>query len=156
MKDCLMNKSVINLAVLLVSLFVCCSLAIPAHATCTTDAIGGTRSYTNMQPSLGLNYMVNLQGLFPPRNLTDGEPNSGELASSDPYIGSVSIFGGSFAPRGWAAADGQLLAINSNQSLFAILGDTYGGDGRTTFALPDLRGRVPIHSGATGPGIAKL
>ncbi len=63
------------------------------------------------------------------------------------------MFGGNFAPRGWAFCDGQLLAINSNQALFSILGTTYGGDGRTTFALPDLRGRVAMHQG-TGPGLA--
>jgi microcystin-dependent protein len=62
------------------------------------------------------------------------------------------MFAGNFAPRGWAFCDGQLLAISSNTALFSILGTTYGGDGRTTFALPDLRGRVPVHPG-TGPGL---
>lgn len=57
------------------------------------------------------------------------------------------MFSGNFAPRGWALCDGQLLSINENQSLFAILGTTYGGDGRTTFGLPDLRGRVVMHAG---------
>ena len=73
-------------------------------------------------------------------------------ASSDPFIGSVSMFAGNFAPRGWALCDGQLLPISSNAALFSLLGTTYGGDGRTTFALPDLRGRVPMHPG-TGPGL---
>lgn len=65
------------------------------------------------------------------------------------------MFGGNFAPRGWAFCNGQLLAIASNQALFSILGTTYGGDGRTTFALPDLRGRVPVNSGnnSAGPGL---
>ena len=62
------------------------------------------------------------------------------------------MFGGNFAPRGWALCDGQLLPIAQNQALFAILGTTFGGDGRTTFALPDLRGRFPLHKG-TGPGL---
>ena len=62
------------------------------------------------------------------------------------------MFGGNFAPRGWAFCDGQLLAISSNTALFSILGTTYGGDGRTTFGLPDLRGRVAIHPG-NGPGL---
>jgi len=62
------------------------------------------------------------------------------------------MFGGNFAPRGWAFCDGQLLAISSNSALFSILGTTYGGDGRTTFGLPDLRGRVALHPG-TGPGL---
>lgn len=74
-------------------------------------------------------------------------------ASPDPLLGSISMFGGNFAPRGWAFCDGQLLPISSNSALFSILGTTYGGDGRTTFALPDLRGRVPIHPG-TGPGLS--
>ncbi|MFK8008441.1 MAG: phage tail protein [Saprospiraceae bacterium] len=69
-----------------------------------------------------------------------------------PFIGEIVMFGGNFAPRGWAFCEGQLLAISSNTALFSILGTTYGGDGRTTFALPDLRGRVPISPG-TGPGL---
>ena len=63
------------------------------------------------------------------------------------------MFAGNFAPRQWAFCDGQLLPISSNSALFSILGTTYGGDGRTTFALPDLRGRVPIHQGH-GPGLS--
>tara|TARA_B100000965_G_C19489644_1_gene712418 strand:+ start:375 stop:923 length:549 start_codon:yes stop_codon:yes gene_type:complete len=70
----------------------------------------------------------------------------------DPFIGEISMFGGNFAPRNWAFCNGQLLAISSNTALFSILGTTYGGDGRTTFALPDLRGRAAIHAG-TGPGL---
>ncbi len=62
------------------------------------------------------------------------------------------MFGGTFAPRGWAFCDGSLLPINQHSALFSILGTTYGGDGRTTFGLPDLRGRVAIHEG-TGPGL---
>ena len=69
-----------------------------------------------------------------------------------PFIGEIIAFGGNFAPRSWALCDGQLLAISSNTALFSIIGTTYGGDGRTTFALPDLRGRLPIHAG-TGPGL---
>ncbi len=70
----------------------------------------------------------------------------------EPMIGEVRNFAGNFAPRGWAFCEGQLLAISQNQALFSILGTTYGGDGRTTFALPDLRGRVAIGPG-TGPGL---
>lgn len=65
----------------------------------------------------------------------------------EPLIGQIVMFGGNFAPRGWAFCDGQLLDIESHEPLFAILGTTYGGDGRTTFGLPDLRGRVPMHAG---------
>jgi microcystin-dependent protein len=66
------------------------------------------------------------------------------------------MFAGNFAPRGWAFCDGQLLAISSNSALFSILGTTYGGDGRVTFGLPDLRGRAPIHAGGSqGPGLSR-
>jgi microcystin-dependent protein len=71
---------------------------------------------------------------------------------SQPFIGQVEIFGGNFAPRQWAFCQGQLLSIAQNTALFSILGTTYGGDGRTTFGLPDLRGRAAIHPG-TGPGL---
>lgn len=71
------------------------------------------------------------------------------------FLGEVKMFAGNFAPRGYAFAHGQLLAISSNQALFSILGTTYGGDGRTTFALPDLRGRVPVGPG-TGPGLSAV
>jgi microcystin-dependent protein len=71
----------------------------------------------------------------------------------EPMIGEIRMFGGNFAPRSWAFCEGQLLAISQNQALFSILGTTYGGDGRTTFALPDLRGRTAISPG-TGPGLS--
>ena len=71
----------------------------------------------------------------------------------EPFIGQIMMFAGNFAPRNWAFCEGQLLPIASYQSLFSIVGTTYGGDGRTTFALPDLRGRVPINPG-TGPGLS--
>ncbi len=69
-----------------------------------------------------------------------------------PFIGQVMMFAGNFAPRGWALCDGQLLDVSQYSALFSVLGTTYGGDGRTTFALPDLRGRVPMHAGQ-GPGL---
>ena len=70
----------------------------------------------------------------------------------EPMIAEIRMFAGNFAPRGWAFCDGQLLPIAQNQALFALIGTIYGGDGRTTFALPDLRGRAPIHQGH-GPGL---
>ena len=70
----------------------------------------------------------------------------------EPMIGEIRMFGGNFAPRGWAICDGQLLAISQNDALFSILGTTYGGDGRTTFGLPDMRGRGSMHAG-NGPGL---
>lgn len=66
---------------------------------------------------------------------------------SEPFIGQIQMFGFNFNPRGWANCDGQLLSIAQNSALFSLLGTTYGGDGRTTFGLPDLRGRAPIHTG---------
>jgi microcystin-dependent protein len=66
----------------------------------------------------------------------------------EPYLGEIKIISWGSAPNGWALCDGQLLPIQQNQPLFSLLGTTYGGDGRTTFALPDLRGRVPTHVGA--------
>jgi microcystin-dependent protein len=65
-----------------------------------------------------------------------------------PYIGEIRMFGGSFAPTGWAFCNGQLLPISENDTLFNLIGTTYGGDGQSTFAMPDLRGRVPIHQGS--------
>ena len=72
---------------------------------------------------------------------------------SDPFIGEIRMFGGNFAPRGWAFCEGQLLSVNQNDALFSLLGTIYGGDGRTTFGLPDMRGRVPVHMGQ-GPGLS--
>lgn len=72
---------------------------------------------------------------------------------SNPYLGEVRIFAGSFNPRGWAFCRGQLLAIAQNDALYALVGTTFGGDGQTTFGLPDLQGRIPIGQGQ-GPGLA--
>jgi len=73
----------------------------------------------------------------------------------DPFLGEIIMFGGNFAPRAWAFCDGQLLPIAQNTALFSILGTTYGGDGRTTFALPDLRSRSAVHPGH-GPGLSPI
>ncbi len=72
---------------------------------------------------------------------------------SEPFVGEIRMFAGNFAPRGWAFCDGQLLAVSQNDALFSLLGTIYGGDGRTTFGLPDMRGRIPIHAGS-GPGLS--
>ena len=108
----------------------------------TSDGTGGGESFDNRGPYGTVNYVVALTGLFPSQNLSGGEP----------FLGSVELFAGSFAPRGFALAQGQLLDIASNSALFSILGTIYGGNGETTFALPDLRGRVPIGTGQ-GPGL---
>ena len=66
---------------------------------------------------------------------------------AQPYVGEIRMFAGNFAPAGWMFCDGQLLPISENETLFQLIGTTYGGDGQSTFALPDLRGRVPVHQG---------
>jgi microcystin-dependent protein len=95
---------------------------------------------SNMQPYLVLNYCIAMAGIYPSRN------------GSDTFLGEIMLFAGNFAPKGYALCNGQLLPINQNQALFSLLGTTYGGDGKTTFALPDLRGRVPMSAGS-GPGL---
>ena len=92
----------------------------------------------NMQPYGVVNFIIAIQGIYLPNK-----------QASDPFIGEIIMFAGNFAPRGWALCDGQLLPIGGNEALFSILGTTYGGDGQTTFALPDLRGRVPVHAGTS-------
>jgi microcystin-dependent protein len=73
---------------------------------------------------------------------------------SNPFVGEIRMFGGNFAPAGWAFCDGSSIPISENDTLFNLIGTTYGGDGQSTFALPDLRGRIPIHQGQ-GPGISQ-
>lgn len=72
---------------------------------------------------------------------------------ADPFVAEIRIFPFNFAPSGWAWCDGQLISISQNTALFSLLGTTYGGDGKTTFALPDLQGRAPMHPGQ-GPGLS--
>ena len=74
---------------------------------------------------------------------------------AEPFIGQVMLVGWNFAARGWALCDGQLLPISQYSAVFSLLGTTFGGDGRSTFGLPDLRGRVPVHVG-NGPGLASV
>ncbi|NJS11559.1 MAG: hypothetical protein HC789_14895 [Microcoleus sp. CSU_2_2] len=89
---------------------------------------------------MGLNYIIALQGTFP-------SPNEGGVDNT--FIGEVKLFAGNFAPRGFAFAAGQPLSITQNTALFAVIGTTYGGDGRINFALPDLRGRTPVGTGGS-------
>lgn len=95
------------------------------------------------QPSLAVNCVIALQGIFPSRN-----------SISNPTIGEIMYVGFNFTPRSWAPCNGQLLPIASNQALFSLIGTIYGGDGRTTLGLPDMRGRVPVHYGS-GPGLPR-
>ncbi len=74
---------------------------------------------------------------------------------SEPFVGEIKMFAGNFAPRGYAFCNGALLAVSQYDALFSLLGTIYGGDGRTTFGLPDLRGRIPVHTGQ-GPGLTNV
>jgi microcystin-dependent protein len=77
------------------------------------------------------------------------------MSDVEPFLGEIRMMSFAYAPRGWAQCNGQLLPINQNQALFSLLGTQFGGDGRTTFALPDLRGRVPIHTGGSHPTVGE-
>lgn len=81
------------------------------------------------------------------------KPQRASDVAAEPFIGEITLFAGNFEPKGWAFCDGRLLPIAQHTALFSILGTTYGGDGKTTFALPDLRGRAPIGQGQ-GPGLS--
>jgi microcystin-dependent protein len=94
----------------------------------------------NDQPSVAVNYIIALSGVFP-------SPASDPFNQTTPVLGQIAAFAGNFAPSGWALADGQLLPIAQYPALFAVLGTTYGGDGVRDFALPDLEGRTPIGAG---------
>jgi microcystin-dependent protein len=123
---------------------------LPPHAHAlpgggNTSTTGGAAPYTTMQPSAAINYVVPLNGIYPSRE-------GGGIVDSSPVLGFVYATASSYHPD-WARAAGQLLPISQNTALFSILGTTYGGNGQTTFALPDLRGRAPIGVG-TGPGLS--
>jgi microcystin-dependent protein len=91
---------------------------------------------------LGLNYIIAIQGIYP-------APDAGGY--NEPFLGEIRLFAGNFPPKGFAFCQGQLLPINQNQALFSLLENRFGGNGTTTFALPDLRAAVPVGIGAKGP-----
>ena len=95
--------------------------------------VGGSQPHTNMQPYLCINFIISLFGIFPRSHLRT-------VRMADPFVAEIRIFPFNFAPKGWAWCDGQLLPISQNTALFSLLGTTYGGDGKSTFALPDLAG----------------
>lgn len=113
----------------------------------TGPAGSGSPTYSNMQPSLAINYLVPLDGVYPSRD--GGSTAASTLGFVEMYAGSDSDFA---LGRQYVGADGQILPISTNTALFSLLGTTYGGDGRVTFALPDLRGRTPLGQGQ-GPGL---
>jgi microcystin-dependent protein len=110
----------------------------------STDVAGGNQPFDNQQESLGLNYLIHLEGFLPS---PDGDGGIPDNYYNSPFLGEIKAYAGDFAPRGWTFAAGQLLSIAQNTSLFALIGTTYGGDGILTFALPDLRGRTILGSG---------
>lgn len=110
--------------------------------TIAVDPAGGGQPFDNRQPGLALNYYIALQGIFPSRD-------SGGPIDNEPFLGEIVASAADLAPRGYALAAGQLLSIAQNQALFSLLGTTYGGNGQTTFALPDLRNRIVVGWGGT-------
>src|SRR5258706_3247977 len=101
-----------------------------------TGVTGNNAPVPTIQPSLGINYLIRTEGIFPSQN---GSPVG--------TLGEIIQFAGNFVPDGYAAANGQLLPISQNTALFSILGTTWGGDGQTTFALPNLQSRALIGAG---------
>ncbi len=121
------------------------------------SAGGQDQPFNNNQASETVNYIINLNGIFPSRSvaapLVSGVPSSLSLPTSQSFIASIVPFAGSVAPAGWAFCDGSIISTDSNPSLFNLIGTMYGGNGMTTFALPDLRGRAPVGVGQ-GPGLS--
>lgn len=116
-----------------------------AMSPAALTSAGGGQAHENRQPYLAMNFCIALQGVFPPR---------GEGASLvEGYLGEIRMFGGNFAPSGWALCNGQTLPIESYAALYSIIGPRYGGDGVRNFALPDLQGRAPMHWGQ-GSGLS--
>ncbi len=105
-------------------------------------ALSASAPYNTMQPSLALQTLIATNGV---------SPGQGGGVGSSAFVGQIANFAGTFVPSGWAAANGQLLSIADNESLFDVIGTTYGGDGLTNFALPDLRGRVAIGADSANP-----
>jgi microcystin-dependent protein len=106
----------------------------------STNPAGGSEEYSNLQPSLGIKYLIALTGLYPDYENIAFDPQT-------PALGEVIAFAGINVPNGTAECAGQLLPIVQNLALFSLLGTAYGGDGIVSFALPNLRGRVPIGVG---------
>lgn len=109
--------------------------ALNADPTSIAAPAGGDNAHDNLQPYLCIHFIIALSG--------DMEP----VSLLDPFIGEIRLFAGPFTPKGWLRCDGQSLPVADSPELFAVLGTTYGGDGRNTFALPDMRGRTSMHAG---------
>ncbi|MCH4155372.1 MAG: tail fiber protein [Muribaculaceae bacterium] len=105
---------------------------VPKKMSIEVASAGGAMAHNNMQPFLVLNYCISISGIYPSRS------------SENPFMAEIELFAFSFAPKNYALCNGQLMPINMYQALFSLLGTNFGGDGRTTFALPDLKGRVAM------------
>lgn len=117
------------------------SLVGSRYSATQTDSTGSAQSIDNRQPFLGITYIIALEGIYPSR---DG----GSLDAEGIYLGEIFAFAGNFAPQGYAIATGAFLSIAQNQALFSLLGTNYGGNGISSFALPDLRDRIILGSGS--------
>ncbi len=105
----------------------------------------GTLSTRKGHGAVAINFIIALQGIFPPQG-------GGGASYTEQILGEIRMFAGTFAPNGFAFCNGQLLSISTNSALFSLLGTSYGGNGITTFALPDLRSAAPVHFGTTANG----
>jgi microcystin-dependent protein len=111
--------------------------------TYTTSVAGGSQPLPIRNPYLGVNFIIALNGIFPSRS------------GQNPFVGEIEMVGFNFAPTGWAMCNGQLMSISTNTALFSLLGTMYGGNGTSTFALPNLQSRVPVHFGQ-GNGLSPV
>ena len=115
-------------------------------AATVTDSTGGGQAVSTVQPSLAINFIIATNGVYPP---SEGLVNAeSDTTPNTPYLGEIKMFAGSFTPAGYAATDGALLTISTRTALYSLLGTSFGGNGVSTFALPDLRGRTVIGAGA--------
>ena len=113
----------------------------------TTGSTGGNAVVENRQPTLGIEYIISLNGVYPDHD-PDGDPNlSAPPDRTQPFLGEIKAVPIGFLPQGWVPCDGRLLPLSQYSALFGMIGQTYGGDGKTNFALPDLQGRVPMGVG---------
>lgn len=128
------------------------SPAAPFHASPASAAPATRRGFLSRTLAAAGGALLAASGARIPAASAETAPGPG-TTGTDPYLGEIMLVAWNFAPVGWAFCNGQLLAIAQNQALFSLLGTQYGGNGTTTFALPDLRGRVPMHFGQ-GPGLS--
>ena len=144
-------KNRYHLRAVILPLFVWLLAILPVQTTnaqAVTGPEGGNQPFSTIQPSLALNYIIAVTGIYPLRDGSDFDQDT-------PYLGEIFLFAGNFAPAGYMFANGAVLQIAQNTALFSLLGTTYGGNGQTTFALPDLRGRIPVGMGQ-GPGLPQV